>query len=166
MNTIPPRMAASHNSPAIRSHTAPPMPQTGIPRRHFLRLGSVALTATVMFPWRHLEALAQGAAAPAGGPDMRLGAVDLTVQPILMHDRPQRVEGRSWRNWGGLQTPELVDEEAARIEGELQRLSRGAGFGLRLLPLARVTSPAQTEPLKGSAADVLLIYAPARARTR
>ncbi len=135
------------------------MPRTGIPRRHFLRLGSVALTATVMYPWRHLGGLAHGAAAPASGPSMKLGAADLVVQPVLMHDKPQRVEGRSWRNWGGLQTPELVDQEAGRIEGELQRLSGSAEFGMRLLPLARVTSPAQAEPLKGTAADVLLIYA-------
>lgn len=128
-----------------------------IPRRHFLRLGAAAVTATAMFPWREGSLLA--AAAQAEGTDMRLGATDLVMQPVLMYTVPTRVEGRSWRGWGGLQTPESVEEEIARIDRELKQLGKTAGFGLQVLPLAKVTGAPDAQRLKESPADVFLIYA-------
>lgn len=132
---------------------------SGMPRRHFLRLGSVALTASVMFPWRHPGWFTAAAATASEALNMPLGSTDLVVQPVLMYNVPQRVEGRSWRNWGGLQSSEAVDEEVARIERELGQMKGHASFGLRVLPLARVTAVAQAQPLKESPADVLLVYA-------
>lgn len=142
----------------INPMNGPSQPPSAMPRRQFLRLGSAAVTATVMFPWRQNLAFA-ATAEPADSLNMRLGASDLVAQPVLMYGIPQRQQGRSWRGWGGLQTPEAVGEESSRIERELKQISNSAGFGLRVLPLAKVAGTAEVQALKDSSADVLLVYA-------
>lgn len=129
-------------------------------RRQFLRAGMVvSLTAATVGPWRRGAALAAGPAEEAEAPNMRLGAGELVVQPALMYSIPQRREARSWRSWGGLQTEQTVNQEAARIDRELKQLSASAGFKLRVLPVAKVASKEQVESLKDVQADVLLVYA-------
>ena len=131
-----------------------------IGRRQFLRAGVVvSLTATAIGPWRRAAALAADPAQEAEAPNMRLGASELVVQPVLMYSIPQRREARSWRGWGGLQSEEAVDQEAARIDRELNQLSSSASFGARVLPVAKVPSREQVEALKNVEADVLLVYA-------
>jgi hypothetical protein len=131
-----------------------------IARREFLRGGAaVFLTATLMSPWRRGWAWAGEAGEAHGMPDFRQGSRDLVVLPVLMFDTPKRQVARSWRNWTGLQTAEAVKAEAARIETELGQLQRLAEFGLRVLPLGKVNSKEQVDPLKQQQADVVLIYA-------
>jgi hypothetical protein len=129
-------------------------------RRQFLRTGVVvSLTATSLAPWGRSAALWADEAQQAESPDMRLGAAELVVQPVLMYSIPHRQEARSWRSWGGLQTEEAVDDEAARIERELKQLADSADFGVRVLPLARVAGGSHVEALQDSKADVVLVYA-------
>lgn len=91
--------------------------------------------------------------------DMRIGASDLRLQPVLIYGLTQRQPGRSWRPWGDIQTEAAVTEEIARIERELKDLSGGADFGLTVLPPARVNGRPQVEALKEAKADALLVYA-------
>ncbi|MBN2508244.1 MAG: sugar isomerase [Verrucomicrobia bacterium] len=91
--------------------------------------------------------------------NMRIGASDLRVQPVLMYGLTQRQKGRSWRPWGAIQTEQAVTEEIARIDQELKRLAGRAEFGLKTLPVARMNARAQAEALKGANPDALLVYA-------
>ncbi|HID76770.1 MAG TPA: sugar isomerase [Planctomycetaceae bacterium] len=129
----------------------------GVGRRQFLRTGVVVgLTATALAPWRWSRARA---AESRSTPEMRRGAKDLVVQPVLMYSLPRRVPARSWRPWTGLQTEEAVQKEAERIGKDLSRLAGKADFGLRLLPLARVPGTEQAAALKETQADVIIVYA-------
>jgi hypothetical protein len=84
----------------------------------------------------------------------------LTVQPIFTYPLPERQPQTSWRSWGGIQTKQDVEAEAARIRGELERLKTAADFPLELLPLAQVRTPDQIAKIDGLArADALLLYA-------
>ncbi len=129
-------------------------------RREFLQTGAVVgLTMATFNPFGRRRSSAFGADEVAVPPDMQMGANELVVQPVLMYAIPKRREGRSWRNWGSLQSEEAVRKEVANIEGELKQIRESAGFGMSVLPLAKVTSVQQVEPLKVSNADVVVVYA-------
>jgi hypothetical protein len=131
-----------------------------IPRREFLRGGTALfLTATLMRPWQRHQARAAESGKLIDLPDFRQGSRDLVILPVLMFDTPKRQVGRSWRNWTGLQTPESVKTEAARIETELRQLQLLAEFGMRILPLGQVSNKEQVTALQGQQADVVLVYA-------
>jgi len=131
-----------------------------ITRRQFLRAGTVlSIAAATAGPWQQNATLAGGQREQAQAINMRLGASDLVVQPVLTYDVSHRREGRSWRNWGGVQTEEAAKKEATRISQELNELCRSADFGVRALPLAKVADKQQVSTLKTVKADVLLIYA-------
>jgi len=91
--------------------------------------------------------------------NMRLCASDLVIQPVLMHDIPYRLKGRSWRNWGGVHTNEAAKQEMDRITRELKQLCGSAQFGMQALPVVEVTNPQQTSVLKDIKADALVVYA-------
>jgi hypothetical protein len=102
------------------------------------------------------ELMAAEGGAPAAPPRK-----PLVVKPVLCYDTPTRRFQTSWRNWGGIQTQQDADAEAARIRGELDKLCTGADFPMKVLPLAMGRS---AEELAGSkeeiaAADVVLLYA-------
>ena len=113
-------------------------------------LAGLALTG---LSWSVLSAAESQAKAP---PPRR----PLVVKPIFTFPMPTRRPQTSWRNWGGLQTSEDVDQETVRIRGELERLQAAADFPLELLPLARIRTPGELSGLADLAtADVLLVYA-------
>jgi hypothetical protein len=91
--------------------------------------------------------------------DMRVGASELSVQPVLLYSLTQRQSARSWRPWGDIQTEPAVADEVARIGGELKRLASQADFGLKVLPPAKVNVKPQLDALKDAQADALLVYA-------
>lgn len=91
--------------------------------------------------------------------DMRIGASDLRVLPVLTYGLTQRQPGRSWRPWGDIQTEEAVADELARINRELGALTATADFGLETRPPARVSARADVDALKETQADALLVYA-------
>lgn len=128
----------------------------------------MGLTAAAVGPWgcglvpEEVDAQAvevRGAPADLPAPDMRRGATDLVVQPVLMYSVPRRRKGRSWRNWGGVQTEEAAEQEALCIGKELDGLCERADFGMRALPVAKVTRPQQVGGLKDAGADAVVLYA-------
>jgi len=139
--------------------TCEPHPQ--ITRRQFLRAGTViGLTvSTTGCSWRRNTPLAGSQIEQTQAVNMRLGASDLVVQPVLTYDVSHRRERRSWRNWGGVQTEEAAKKEAARISQELNQFCGSADFGVRALPLSMVANKQQVSALKTVEADVLIVYA-------
>ncbi len=85
----------------------------------------------------------------------------LVVKPVFSYPQPKRSPLTSWRNWGGIETPEDVRDEVARIEGELEQLKAKSDFPLSFLPLATIRRPdelaAHNDDIRQ--ADVLLFYA-------
>ena len=121
-------------------------------RREFLRataaLSVVAATGT-------LSSNAFGAEAP----EMCRGATELRVQPVLTYNVSRRQKGRSWRNWGDIQTEEDATGEAARIDAELKALRAKAEFGMKISPVIKISARQQVDALKASDADVIIVYA-------
>ncbi|HUT94295.1 MAG TPA: hypothetical protein VMY37_32850 [Thermoguttaceae bacterium] len=84
----------------------------------------------------------------------------LVVKPIFTYPLPTRRPQTSWRNWGGIQSRADVDQEAARIRGELDQLQAAADFPITLLPLAVIRRPDELAALGDLAtADALLVWA-------
>jgi hypothetical protein len=102
------------------------------------------------------ELMAADAGPPAAPPRK-----PLVVKPVLCYDTPTRRFQSSWRNWGGIQTQQDAEAEAARIRGELDKLQAAADFPLKFLPLAMGRDAAELAPAKQeiAAADVVLLYA-------
>jgi hypothetical protein len=125
---------------------------TEMKRREFLQTtATIGLGAAAGALWR--PALA---AEPL---NMRIGASDLCVQPVLTYSLTQRQPARSWRPWGDIQTEQAVTDEVARIERELKALAGTADFGLKTLPPAKLNAAQQAGALKDANADALLVYA-------
>jgi len=106
-------------------------------------------------------ALFAGAAVEDWNPNkpfVRLGK-PLRVQPVFMYALPTKREATSWRSWGGVQTEPAVAEEVARIGRELQQMAAKADFGVRILPVVKVTSIEEATKLAGQDYDVTLVYA-------
>jgi hypothetical protein len=147
--------------PPSRPHCCPCQhpadPRGGdLTRRGFLgglggaAIGGMALTGLT---WSSLSAAQPGvAAAPPRRP--------LVVKPIFLFRLFKPVAQRSWRSWGGLHTQQDVDQEAARIKGEMAKLQQAADFPLKFLPLAVLNNESGLDKDPDiQAADVLLVYA-------
>lgn len=129
-----------------------------ITRRRFLQGSAIAgLAAATVGPGEYIAAFALGNELNAF--NMRRGASDLVIQPVLMYEIPRRIKGGSWRNWGGVHTEEAAKQEMDRISQELKQLCGLAEFGVQSLPVVKVTNPQQAQALKDVKADVLVVYA-------
>lgn len=124
-------------------------------RRSFLsNMGAITLAVP------GLSASSQAVQKKEPPPNFRLGGRDLFVKPILIYSVYRRVEGTSWRAWTGLETEQDAKKETERISKELSRLRAEADFPMRILPVAKISSPSQVAQLKDiEAADALLVYA-------
>jgi len=144
-------------APKFHAHCCPcgNHPADGMTRRLFLggatALGGIALTG---LSW---SALAADQADEDAPPKRR----PLVVKPVLCYDIPTRRPGKSWRNWGGIQTRQDVDQELARIRGELDSLRTEADFPVTFLPVASGHNAQELAGAKDeiAAADVVLLYA-------
>ncbi len=85
----------------------------------------------------------------------------LVVQPVLMYTVSQPIKQRSYKSWGGIQTDEAADEEAARITQELSALGKRSDFAIEFLPVIKVKTPEAAAKAHQQKYDVVLIY-PAR----
>ncbi len=83
----------------------------------------------------------------------------LRVQPALMYHIDQPREKTSWRSYGGLTDPDIVREEAKRIERELQDLKTRAEFPLEIMPLSLIDAQAKARQLAETDAEAILLYA-------
>jgi L-fucose isomerase-like protein len=119
-------------------------------------LGAAALggAAMAMTAWSELRG-AEGQLDPP--PPQRR---PLRVQPIFTYPLPVRLKQTSWRNWGGVQTRADVDQEAARIRGELEKMRAEADFPLDFRPLAVVREAAEVNAIPDlNTVDALLVWA-------
>ncbi|MGE5645824.1 MAG: sugar isomerase [Acidobacteriota bacterium] len=82
----------------------------------------------------------------------------LRVQPVLAYDVTQRRVATSWRNWGGVQTPEQLAGEKERIGRELAEMRRAADFPLEVRPLEAVETADQAAAVSSRDHDVAVIY--------
>ncbi len=84
----------------------------------------------------------------------------LTVKPVLSYETPTRRHQTSWRSWGGIQTRAQVEDETARIHGELEKLRSAADFPVEFLPISGVRKAADLSSVTDLAgSDVVLLYA-------
>ena len=84
---------------------------------------------------------------------------ELKVKPFLVYSVPKRIEGMSWRPWGGIQTEEDMKKEVRRIEVELNEIESKARFPLEFLPISSISSNSEIKYEEISSSDVILIYA-------
>ncbi|MBN2474217.1 MAG: hypothetical protein JXB62_06400 [Pirellulales bacterium] len=123
-------------------------------RRGFLGGAAFGAAALTGLSW---SALAAGAGADVEAAPPRRA---LKVKPVFCYSIPQRAHQRSWRSWGGIQTPQDADAEVARIQTELNQLKATADFPVTMMPIARAQSANDLQAAKDLAdADVLLVYA-------
>ncbi|NQT35874.1 MAG: sugar isomerase [Planctomycetes bacterium] len=137
-------------------HCCPDSPwrrELNVSRRTFL--GSAAVGGTVLggMSWTSLAAAAD---AELPMPGQR---TPLKVLPILVWNHPRRAPMRSWRNWGGIETPEQAAEEVARIRKELEGIAQTADFPVEFAEVASVNNVNQmANSPKLQAADVVVVY--------
>jgi hypothetical protein len=148
------------DSAACRRHHCPCNAEASslqVTRRELLQtcgLG-VASAALTELSW---PALAAQPAADQPGAELR--RCPLVVKPVFTYPLPTRQRQTSWRNWGGVQSQADVDQDAARIRGELDRLRAEADFPIEFLPLAVVRRADELRHVADVAgADVILVYA-------
>ena len=113
---------ARHNERTSGTHACSCGCGHGMTRRGFLgNVGGATLLggATLMLA---SEACAEVQPQPLAAGRLPVGKT-LRVQPVLAYDCPQPAEKTSWRGYGGVQTPEAAQKEAARIQADLQRLT-------------------------------------------
>lgn len=122
-------------------------------RRGFLAAAGLGGTVLSGLSWAAL-----GAAGEPGLPSPK-PRVPLKVLPILVWDHPQRAEQRSWRNWGGVHTPEAAAEEVARIKQELAEIAKTADFPVEFAEVASVNRMADmARSPQVEAADAIIVY--------
>jgi hypothetical protein len=128
-----------------------------IDRRQFIWLASCAVGGGLGLP----TVFAASAEEDSWDPHLPFqnNGKRLKVQPILMYTLPTPKEAASWKSWGGVQTQQGVAEEATRIDAELKRLEKQAGFGLEILPLLKITNVDAARAMKDHDWDVTLLYA-------
>jgi len=127
-----------------------------ISRREFVRvtgtgaLGAVAMTG---LSWASLV-------VSQTDEKFTLARKPLMVKPLLTYEVPTPRKQTSWRSWGGIQTEKDAAAEIARIEEELNAISRKADFPLNFLPVTGVRTAQQLSAVKDlELADLILIYA-------
>lgn len=133
----------------------------GITRRGLLSgvggavLGSTVVTAKADEKLQAANGKPVGCAAvsalPAGKP--------LRLKPVLVYHIPQRQEKTSWRMYGGSITQSGIEQEAARINKDLEQLAASAEFPIQLQPVSLVTSATDAAAVAGADADVVLLHA-------
>jgi hypothetical protein len=134
------------------------MSSLGLNRRQFLSYTTLALGGGWVGLHSALPSLAADQDWSPDKPFVR-GGGKLRVQPILMYRLPTPREATSWKSWGGVQTAAAVEEEKARIRGELAKCAKKADFKLEFLPLAAVTGPEELAEMAEQTFDVVLVYA-------
>ena len=126
----------------------------GITRRGFMGGGAAALGGAALtgLSWSALAAVEDKPLAP---PARRA----LVVKPVFVYSTPRRRAKSSWRNWGGIQTQDEADKEAARIADELAKLKAAADFPVTFLPVAAIRRGNELAGVTDLAkADVVIMY--------
>ena len=113
-----------------------------ISRRNFIAMGGVLMGGlTLSSLWNSVLAAETKTDEPFWMPKPRM---PLIVKPILLHDLPQRQEKTSWRNWGGVDSPEAAEEEVRRIRAELTSIQQKADYPVEFLDIIKTVSYSMT----------------------
>ena len=138
-----------------------PAPKPSVPesvfqltRRTFIAGTTAAASVLGGLSWNAVVAGAASEEIP-----MPPERVPLVVKPILAYDQPQRRDGVSWRNWGGIDSQETAREEVARITAELAGIKQSADFPVEFLEVSAVGNVnSLTEHPDVVKADLLIVY--------
>ncbi|MBN2376446.1 MAG: hypothetical protein JXD22_08595 [Sedimentisphaerales bacterium] len=125
-------------------------------RREFVTGVGMGLAAG-SFALSSLAKMSMGATADSNFVPAK--ALRLRVQPVLTAAVPQRRPQTSWRNWGGFQKQEDIENEKQRIKRELDKLESESEFGMDILPLVTLNDAGQAAQVAKGDHDVLLLYA-------
>jgi len=117
-------------------------------------MGSIALA----------QAQSPGAASEAisGRPFPR--GTTLRVRPVILalalHDSLPKpnTRTRSWRAYGGIQTPADLQKEVQRLERDMDELAAKSDFPVEFLPMATVRNLAEAQQVAAADQDVVLIF--------
>lgn len=124
-----------------------------VSRRGFLATATVGGAVLGGLSW---AALADAAEPELPMPYKRTA---LKVLPILVWNHAHRAPMRSWRSWGGIETPEQAAQEVGRITKELAGIGSKADFPVEFAAVASVNDIKQ---LAGAPqvkdADVIIVY--------
>ena len=158
----------------VRCHCCPQVPesqtheQQDVSRRSFLAMGGVmmgGLTWSALQSELHAQIRRRGRTANASPGEVEPIVTPnprkpLIVKPILLHDLPQRQEKTSWRNWGGVDSPEAAEEEVGRIRSELASVKQKADYPIEFLDVTKVTNVDQLSPDHPdiTGCDLILLY--------
>ena len=127
-----------------------------ISRREFVRVtgtGALGAIATSGLSWTSLV-------ATQTDEKFTLQRNPLMVKPLLTYEVPTPRKQTSWRSWGGIQSEKDASEEIARIQGELDAISKKADFPVSILPVTGIRTAQQLSSLKDlEPADLFLVYA-------
>ena len=129
-------------------------------RREFMGTTAGAFGAAMVLPGIAGALETRAWSGDLWNPDLPFGmdTKPLRVQPVLMYRLPQPREMASYKSWGGVQTPEAVEEECSRIMGELNGVAEQADFPLEVLPIRRVTSEEEAAQARDADADTVIVY--------
>jgi len=127
-----------------------------ITRRKFVKVSSASALGAITLTglsWSSLASIKPGV-------KNKPGRQALIVKPIVTYDIPVRREKTSWRNWGGIQTQQDVEQELGRIKNEHMELMAKADFPLEFLPVSGVRDTSELGRINDlKIADLLLVYA-------
>jgi hypothetical protein len=122
-------------------------------RRDFLATAALGGAVLGGLTWTGLAAAAESELP------MPKARKPLKVLPILVWNHPKRVPMRSWRSWGGIETPQDAAEEVARIKQELAGIAQGSDFPVEFAEVASVNDVKQmADSPQVRAADVVIVY--------
>ncbi|MBZ0254455.1 sugar isomerase, partial [bacterium] len=82
----------------------------------------------------------------------------LRVQPILQYKVAEPREMSSWRSWGGVLDDESANEEAQRIQQELNQLQEKATFPFEVLPVVKIKTENQARKTLNQSFDLAIVY--------
>lgn len=124
-----------------------------VSRRGFLTTAAVGGAVLGGLSWAGL------AAADQPGLPMPGKRAPLKVLPVLVWDHPKPRPMSSWRNWGGIHTPEAAAEETRRIADELAGIAKNADFPVEFAGVASVNDVKHVlDSAEVKAADAVIVY--------
>ncbi len=151
-----PNVPGHHHHDDVACHCCPDGRKPSkfkLSRRNFLTTAVASGAVLSGLTWARLAAAGQSELPMPGK------RISLKVLPILVWDHAQRKPMRSWRNWGGIHTPQAAAEEVARISKELAGIARQADFPVEFTEVASVNDVKQmANSSQVSAADAVIVY--------
>ena len=123
-----------------------------VSRRGFLTTAAVGGAMLSGLSWTQLTQANEGG-LPEPPP-----RTPLKVLPVLVWDHARRAPQRSWRSWGGIETPEQAADEVQRINGELAQIRQTADYPVEFLPLVSTNAASKVPAAAVEDADVVVVY--------